>query len=216
MRKPSTNLSAAFGFCFLLVGVILGASFVFRWLDYRAFENGRIIEGTIAHSHQNDAGEWFVSASFRTNGQDKEFLLEALSSQQAASLAVGDKIVAIQMDNSPSRLILADNLAAVRPDWWEGIIISLPALVGLAAMGWRPILRRRGWDDEALVEMDGRIFGLLVGSLLLFVALGGAISALGEMRDRPIALVLTLMVVLLLVVFGRMFIYGAIRRRDSS
>ena len=214
MTKP--NLSTAFGLSFLLVGVILGASFVFRWLDYGAFANGRIIEGTITRSHQTEAGEWFVALTFRDDGQDKEFPLESVPAPQAAELAVGDKVVALQMDNSPSRLILADNLTAIRPHWWEGIILSLPALVGLAALVWRPILRRRGWDDEALEVVDGRIFGLMVGSLLLFVALGGAVSALGEMRDRPVALMLALLVVLLLVLLGRMFIVGAVRQGDSS
>ncbi len=215
-NTPKVNLSAALGLFFFAWGTIVFVSFLFNWLEYKAFENGRLIEATIANSHQNETGEWFVSVTFRADGEEKNVVLESLPSEIAPTLVEGDKVVALQMENSPSRLILADNLPDVRPDLAGGLAVTMvPMFLGVGAMAYRPVLRRRGWDEERLRGLDGRLFGIMVGLLFLFVALGGAISAFGEMRNKPVALILTLCVVGLVGLFGALFISSSFRKNSS-
>ncbi|MEZ4594972.1 MAG: hypothetical protein R3D55_28095 [Chloroflexota bacterium] len=125
--SPTTDVLRAFGLTLLLLGLFLGAAWLFNWADAQAFANGVVVEGTIEQILEGESPGVqirFVDA----NGRFQRAYLENITTDQLTTLSIGDSVVAMQMQDSPSRLRLAETVEAKRRDA-GALIVALGLLL---------------------------------------------------------------------------------------
>ncbi|MCP4419942.1 MAG: hypothetical protein GY805_25290 [Chloroflexi bacterium] len=180
----SSYISGALGLFVFLFGLIISISYVFHWSEYFAYRDGVTIEGTIAAKGEFNSGDRWVSVTFVEDGQQKTWQLEAVNEQTWLMVSEGEKVVALQMKNSPSRLILADNLDEIRPPWVAGLSLSGVVIIGLLSIIAVPFLQKKGWHEKRLLWLDRRLFSILLGGIFTFVGIAGLVSSVGESNGR--------------------------------
>ena len=135
--------STFFGGCLFVIGLIFAFANIFNWADYYAFQNGRIIEARVVMKSPLHS-DYLLLAYRDYRGMDVEWATEEVSDELWEQLAVGDPVVGLVMEDSPSRVIIEEDLVLKRPLLFNGIIVTLiPLISGLLLLSW-PIL----WEQK--------------------------------------------------------------------
>lgn len=221
MKQKSTptspNLARPMAVLYIAFGLIIFTAYIIHWSEYDAYRQGTVINGTITDKWINEAGEIRAQITFVEDDRIKSWTLEGITREKWDRLAAGDEVVALQMANSPSRLILAESLTAVKPDWSGGVITLAPILIGLAVLLVQWLYRRQNWAEADVARWDTRLFGLLVGGIFLLVFVGGTIDLLGRLANgRMRSLIPLLCLAAGLLLFGIWFSKRIIRTRRHT
>ncbi|MBK7896665.1 MAG: hypothetical protein IPJ90_17665 [Anaerolineaceae bacterium] len=163
--KPNNHLPAlrVFGGSLAIIGLIFAAAWLVNRQETSRFLNGTLVEGTIERIHEGDPP--IVVVSFVDgDGRSQTWNLENMTQSIRSSLNVGDKVVAVQMLDSPSRIRL---LAQVenRPSDSGGLVATAVFLLP----GLFLALQKRPYGSlENQQRMKTRQRHLVGGSLFLF------------------------------------------------
>ena len=132
---------------------------------------GRWLKGTIERIHEGDPPIVMVSFVDR-NGRSQTWHLEKMTQSLRETLTEGDKVVAMQMQNSPSRIMLLEQVEN-RPSSVGGIVAAAVFLLP----GLFLLLQRRPYGDlQNQRKMDAYHRSLAGGSMFLFA---GSILLMG-------------------------------------
>lgn len=178
-NEATTDVLRLFGLVLLILGLIFAAAWWFNRADALAFADGLVVEGTVEQIWEGDSPS--VQIRFvDQNGRFQRINLENTTSEQRAAWSVGDAVVAMQMRDSPSRLRLAEDVAAKRQDA-AGLILA----VGLMLPGLFLLSRKRPFGPNQQ-QMATRQQYLASGSLFLFMGLIMLVGFLAVLADQTI------------------------------
>ncbi|GJM40113.1 MAG: hypothetical protein DHS20C20_03950 [Ardenticatenaceae bacterium] len=172
-RRASSNLAVlrVFGGSLIALGLIFSAAWYLNRLDDNRFANGYRVEGTVERIHDGESPIVMVSFVDR-NGRSQTWHLEKMTQSVRETLAEGDQVVAVQMQDSPSRIMLLDQIEARHSDIGGIIASALFLLPGLFL-----VMQRRPYGSlENQRKINARHRFLVGGSVFLFC---GAIMLIG-------------------------------------
>lgn len=172
-RRSTSNLTIlrVFGSLLIALGLIFGTAWYLNRLDDSRFANGFVVEGTVERIHEGEPPIVMVTFVDR-NGRSQTWHLEKMTQSIRETLAVGDEVVAVQMQDSPSQIMLAEQIEN-RPSDIGGVIAAAVFLLP----GLFLVLQRRPYGTlEHQQKMDARHRHLASGSMFLF---SGSILLIG-------------------------------------
>ena len=122
--KSKNNFAVVrvFGVFLTVLGLIFGFAWSINRYEATRFANGLQIEGTIERIHEGDPPLVMVSFVDR-NGRSQTWHLEKMTQSLRETLAAGDEIVAVQMLDSPSRIMLLEQVEN-RPNDAGGLVAT--------------------------------------------------------------------------------------------
>ncbi|WP_420631634.1 phage holin family protein [Candidatus Leptofilum sp.] len=162
----SLSILRAFGGFLIALGLIFGTAWIFNRNDAHRFADGYRVEGTVERIHEGEPPIVMVTFVDR-NGRSQTWHLENMTQSVRETLAEGDEVVAVQMPNSPSRIMLLEQIEN-RPDDRNGLIMTAVFLLP----GLFLVLQRRPYgNQENQQKMATRQHHLASGSLFLFMGL---------------------------------------------
>ena len=184
----TTSILRGFGGFLMAFGLIFGTAWLFNRLDAQAFADGYRVEGTVMHILEAEPPIVVIEFVDR-NGRSQQWNLEKMTQTHRDTLSEGDHVVAVQMLNSPSRVMLLEQVEN-RPSDRNGLIIS--ALFFLPGLYF--VLQKRPFGSEVqqqrMATQQGRLVG---GSILLFMGLVMLIGFVAMLLETEMHLVARLL-----------------------
>ena len=164
--NTTTSLLRGFGGFLLALSLIFGVAWLFNRLDANAFDAGYQVEGTVVQIWEGDPPIVVIEFVDR-NGRSQSWNLEGMTQSQRNQLQIDDPVVALQMRDSPSRVMLLEQVEN-RPSDRNGVIIAgLFLLPGLFL-----VRQKRPYGSPTnQSRMIGQQNHLAAGSMFLLVGL---------------------------------------------
>ena len=191
--------------------LLLGFIFLFAWLlngaDARDFAAGQRVEGTVVQIWEGDSPGASIEFVDR-NGRSQTIPLEKVSSAQLAALEVGDPVVAVQMKDSPSRVLLLEDAEAQSSSLGGLIIATLFLLTGLFL-----VMQKRPSGSKARQELrEKQQTHLASGTIFFFCGILMLIGFLATAFDNEMHLVLRILFGGLCLLAGSVMAFSGVKQ----